>query len=138
MIALFLIFAIINILSTILLYKLSNTSLEIFNSKWGFAPLTYIAAFSGIVCIIIFSKSFTLKPVKYIGENSLVYYAWHQSIFINNIYLLLHMDEISITTGASVITVMVLKLSTFFVTIILLTICNIIISKTKFRVFIGK
>lgn len=60
----------------------SGRGLEMFNSSYGFAPLTYLAAFAGIFAVILFSSWFTLRPVSYIGRNSMIYFAWHQSILM--------------------------------------------------------
>lgn len=53
-----------------------------FNSSYGFAPLTFLAAFSGIYCMLLFSQWFHFGMVEYIGKNSMLYFAWHQSILM--------------------------------------------------------
>ena len=81
-IAAFLIFAIINIASWRLSLDETGLGLEMFESNYGHPVFTYIAAFSGTFCVVILSKWMTWEPIRYIGENSLLYYAWHQTIMI--------------------------------------------------------
>jgi len=61
----------------------SLTGLEMFYSKYGSNPIfTYIAAFAGIVCMVIVAKAFSCRAICYLGENTMLYYAWHQTIMM--------------------------------------------------------
>ena len=41
-----------------------------------------IAAFAGIVCIVMVAKVFSCRGICYLGENTMLYYAWHQTIMM--------------------------------------------------------
>lgn len=79
---LFITFALLNIINWKLSLDETELGLEMFASHYGKPLFTYIAAFSGIFCVIILSKSFSFKPIQYIGENSIIYYALHQTVMI--------------------------------------------------------
>lgn len=135
-ISIILLFA-INIIFNYLTQKISGKGLEMFRCSYGFVPFTYISAFAGIFFIIYVSKLITIKPVKYIGENSLLYFAWHQSIGIplatDILTKLLNFN----LNGNKIITIMYLLLE-FSIIIVMMTIFNIIISKTKLKFMLGK
>lgn len=78
----FILLLFVNLTCKIATRKISGSGLEMFRDSYGFAPLTYLSAFAGIFCVIIVSYSAQIKPIRYIGKNSLVYYAWHQTIMI--------------------------------------------------------
>ncbi len=60
-----------------------GTGLEMFYSKYGSNPLfTYIAAFAGIICVVLVTKAFSCRAICYLGENTMLYYAWHQTIMM--------------------------------------------------------
>lgn len=78
----FLALAILNVGCAYATLRISNELLDMSSGLWGFPPLTYIAAFAGSLCVIMFSNFIIIKPIEYIGKNSLVYYAWHSRIMI--------------------------------------------------------
>ncbi|MGN1267071.1 MAG: acyltransferase family protein [Dorea sp.] len=63
--------------------KMSGEFLEFFSNLYGFAPLTYIGAFAGIVAVIILSDMcHGFAPLCYIGANTMLLYAWHQTMML--------------------------------------------------------
>ena len=61
----------------------SWNGLEMFYSKYGSNPVfTYLSAFAGIICLVMIAKCFSCRPVCYLGENTMLYYAWHQTIMM--------------------------------------------------------
>lgn len=74
--------AILNVWTWIKSLDENGMGLEMFESNYGNPVFTYVAAFAGILCVIIISKWFVLRPIRFIGENSMLYYAWHQTIMI--------------------------------------------------------
>lgn len=58
-----------------------QTTLEMYNSHYGFPPITYLGAVAGIGAIVIFSQFFTPRLIRYFGRHSLYYFAWHQKVF---------------------------------------------------------
>lgn len=81
--ALFIGFVLINMSVTIINYLLTGQFLEFFGRQYGIAILTYIGAFAGTFAVIIFSDACRgFKPLKYIGENSMMFYALHQTMLL--------------------------------------------------------
>lgn len=70
----------INMLTNGLTWLIARNGLEMYWSHYGFEPFTYISAVSGIAFVIVISKAVTWRPIRYIGRNSLIYFAWHQAI----------------------------------------------------------
>lgn len=62
--------------------RFAGTHLEMFDSKYGIEPVTYLGAFAGILFIVLLSWKFDGKGIRYLGRYSMIYYAWHQTILI--------------------------------------------------------
>lgn len=57
--------------------------LEFWGNLYGFAPLTYLGAFAGIFAVIILADAcHGFVPLRYLGENTMLFYAWHQTMLI--------------------------------------------------------
>ncbi|QAA34727.1 acyltransferase family protein [Clostridium manihotivorum] len=133
----FIIFLFINLFCGMLAHKIDGGGLEMFRSSYGFAPLTYLSAFGGIVCIVIISSSFDIKFIKYIGANSLVYFAWHQTIImpiVNEVYKTLNVFQSENLSFS----LKILKTSlSLFIILIVLTLADYIIRNTKLKFMLG-
>ena len=123
----FVICASINIVCWKLSLDETGLGLEIFQSNYGNPVFTYIAAFAGIFCLILWSKTFIIPPIKYIGENSMLYYVWHQTIFIPIAQKIL--DEIGIIP---------FKWLSLIIIVGLISVCNWMIKKMKLTWMVGK
>ena len=76
-------FVVIDAICTIVNLKLTGQFLEFFSKQYGIAVLTYIGAFAGTFAVIILADACRgFKPLKYIGENSMMFYAWHQTMLL--------------------------------------------------------
>ena len=40
---------------------------------WGNPIVSYVGAFAGSLCVMMFSNIVVIKPIEYIGKKSLVY-----------------------------------------------------------------
>ncbi len=135
---LFIVFGSINVVFGYLNVKITGKGLEMFHSEYANPIFTYISAFAGVFAVILFSKFFILKPIRYIGENSLIYYAWHQTIMIPITKIVFrhlgfdHPDDISQPYY------WIYKAIQLIVIIVVLTIATFIIDKTKLRILLGK
>ncbi len=137
-IALFFACGMINVITWRLSIGANGLGLEMFKSNYGNPVFTYISAFAGIFCVVIFSKWFTCSPVLYIGENSMIYYAWHQTIMIP-----VMSKCMSIIGGAGLLEsgtvgTFVYKALMMLGIVAVLTICNVFIRKMKLDFMIGK
>ena len=77
----FLIFGFLNILTQYLNLRVSGVSIDMYASLYGNYLLFVISAFSGISAFLIAVQKIRTNAVfQYIGRNSLIYLALHQSI----------------------------------------------------------
>lgn len=109
--------------------------LAMFCSGYGYAPLTFLAAFAGVLCVVIISKWSTVRSIKYIGKFSLLYFAWHQTIFIPISEKSLTYFNLSFLGSFEIVVCTVFQV---LIIIGLITICNLIISNTKLKFMLGK
>lgn len=76
-------FVILDVVCTLVNYNLTGQFLEFFGNMYGIVPLTYVGAFAGIFAVIILADScHGFVPLKYIGKNSMLFYAWHQTMLL--------------------------------------------------------
>lgn len=134
----FVIFAVVNIITWRLSLDESGLGLEMFESNYGHPIFTYIAAFAGIFCVVIVSKWFTIEPLRYIGENSMIYYAWHQTIMIPVVAKVMNMIGLNNLMTYGSIGVVVYKWITLIGIVLVLTICNWCIGKLGLKFLVGK
>ena len=122
---------IVNITTYLLNLRLSGEAFEMNTSSYGIAPLTITAAIFGSICVIIIAHYVKPKGLQYIGKNSLLYYAWHQQIFIPLIrgVLLLCVGRLSGVVIDLLITMLI---------VIAITILNRYIEQSRFRFIIGR
>ncbi len=79
---------------------------------------------------MIVAKSAVLTPIRYIGENSMIYYAWHQTIMIPVV------DRVLSKMG--IVAEMVQNILALVIIIIGLTVCNWVIMKLRWQRMLGK
>lgn len=135
---LFIVFGLINVVFGYLNIKTTGKGLEMFDSEYANPIFTYISAFAGVFAVILFSKFFTLKPIRYIGENSLIYYAWHQTIMIPLTKMGLKFLGFSSPMDISEPYYWIYKLIQLLIIIIVLTAVTVIFEKTKLKILLGK
>lgn len=103
----------------------------------GFAPVSLMAILAGIYCIVFLLKHFSLGSVfDYLGENTMVYFAWHQSIVLP---LLLELyNRFGWFTADTLLSDGVRSILTVVLIFLILWPVDVLFRKTKFRVVIGK
>lgn len=116
--------------------RLSGNKIDIFCSFFGIEWLSIIAAFTGIITCILISMLHTIDLISYIGRNSLLYFAWHQSIVmpsLSYIYWKTGINNWHIYQDTTLF-----KWITIVLTILIISIMNEIISRSKLKVILGK
>lgn len=101
--------------------------LDLYSSIYGNVWYTYLGAFCGIFMVIIISNLKTIEVIRYIGESSIIFFAWHTEIIfpiLNKIFSLLNFQKENI--------------SYFIITIVLLTIISKILLSTNLKYCLGK
>ena len=111
---------------------------NMYDSRYGIIPITYLSAFAGIGSTLIISEITLIKPVRYIGENSILYLAWHDEIMIPiaGKCLLVFCSLFSIKYED--IHILLRYLIYMVIVVGMITILNIIITHTKLRFILGK
>jgi hypothetical protein len=130
--------SLVNIIFGYLGIKVSGNGLEMYESSYGFPPFTILSAFAGVFSVIIFSHWFDFRIVKYIGRNSLIYYAWHQTIMIPIVLHMLGFIGITYSENFSIYLIFFIRVLELILILILCTICNLIIKNSKLKFMIGK
>lgn len=126
-----------NFLAGFLSVMLTGKGLEIYWCEFGFPPFVYLSAFAGIGWMIMLCKKKTFQMIRYIGENSILYFVWHQAIMIPESEKIL--NRISFFQGTNPIGLSALYIVLQIILILtVLTVCNQILMKTKLRIFLGK
>lgn len=69
-----------SVLLSIANYRINGTTFEMYGSSYGICVFTISAAIMMSVAIFLFSLHFNFDILKYFGKNSMVYFAFHQSI----------------------------------------------------------
>ena len=137
-VTLFFAFGIINVVSGFLTHKIAGNGMEMFDSTYGYEPLTFISAFAGIFAVILFSLLLTINPIKFIGENSLYYYAWHQTIMIYIADKIVNKLDLYNVLQSLPFGYYFIRFGQTAFIIIALTVVTLIINKTRLRILFGK
>ena len=117
----------------------TGSRIDLFYSKFTIEPLAYLNAFTGISTIIIFSQKTNISFVKYIGQNSLLYFAWHQSIVfpvIGKVYQAINISQANFLPNE--IWMFITSVLLVILTIFIITILNELIIRSKMSFILGK
>lgn len=136
--ALFVGFVLLDVVCAVLNYKMSGEHLEMFFNQYGVALLTYIGAFAGVFAAIILSEKCNLRALKYIGLNSMTYYAWHQAIVMPLVYDFYSKRGVSLNVNGPLWNYFGMTVLTTVIICVALTLINEVICRTKLRFMLGK
>lgn len=131
----FIICVVINQGLGILSIKLTGATMDVFHNQYGIWPLTYISAFAGIGAIVIFSHWFISRPIKYIGRYSMIYFAWHQHIFLTIVMEAFKSLGFVLKESAPYISKVGYYLLVDLIIVILITFCSFLIQGVKKKWF---
>lgn len=115
---------------------ITGKRVDIFYSNLNVELLAYLAAAIGILMTVLFSMSHINKIIRYIGENSLLYFAWHQTIILpvlNNVYWKIGVMKLPVYTETSLI-----KWLSVLLTLLVITLLNEAVVRTKLKFVLGK
>ena len=63
-------------------YAWCGRSLEMYHSSYGIFPLTFLAGCFGSIALFLLGGALPIKPLAYLGENAMAYFAFHQAVGI--------------------------------------------------------
>lgn len=117
---------VINISLGLISLNISGQNVDIFYNQYGFIPLTYLSAISGIAAVIIISHKLKPKAIQYIGRNSLIYFALHQQIFIALVKDILKFIGIVLDKSWNQYQMVLYNTIITFLILILITLCQLV------------
>lgn len=112
--------------------KLEGKHIDLFCSNFKFEPIAYLDAVLGTYIICVCSKKRLSRIISYIGRNSLVFFAWHQTLIMTLLDNILNYFNVSRQGNIFI------SLLTIILNIICLFLLNEIIIRTKLKVLIGR
>ena len=134
--AVLLVFTLLTIFTADYNLKLSGNKIDIFCSNFRIEWLSYIAAFAGIISCFLLSMIYSNNIIRYIGQNSLIFFAWHQSIImpsLSYLYWKTGISEWEVYQGSTVF-----KWTTIVLTLFILSLVNELIIHSKIKFILGK
>ncbi|MDY3782135.1 MAG: acyltransferase family protein [Candidatus Faecousia sp.] len=112
--------------------------LDLFSSQYGIAPLSFLAAFAGIGAVVVASCWIHWKPVTYLGQNSLVYFAWHQNPVMTAISVWFPKWGIPVSDFFSSAAMWGEKLLEVCTILLVLSMCSWLLNRRRLRWLLGK
>ena len=120
-------------------YRHTGWRVDLFYSLFAIEPLSYINSFVGIMALIIVSKITKNSAIKYIGHNSILYFAWHQTIIFPSIYFLYEvLGLLQVDLFPQEVWMLFMSTITIILTIAIITLLNEVISHSRLKFIIGK
>ena len=126
-------FLVINILAMKFNSVLGFSGLEMFCSQYGCLPLVYSSAVSGSFAVFVASMKYPIRPLKYLGKNSLVYFMWHQTIVLPVVNRFLKFCGYMVSENVNNMEKIVYHFIQISLTIGILTVCNMVIKNTGLK-----
>jgi hypothetical protein len=129
-------FSFIAILLEIINKKITGYGLDMFNNRYSIVVITYLAAFCGIFITCLLMIKIKSRILEYIGRNSLIYFALHARVFFTLIKFT--EKQLGLLQGFNIINKIAHILIMFLLTMLLITLLNEIIKRTKLKFIVGK
>lgn len=125
----------INVAAGFLCIRLSGQSLDMSIGMYGNEVMTILSALAGILFIILISRKLNNKFLTYLGQNTMVLFAWHSRIVIvlcGYIYKFLGLFQ-----NGSLFERILYSIVTLVVILVVLIPINEVIKKSKFYFLLG-
>ena len=128
----------VNFVGAVINNKVSGSGLEMMNSQYGFWPLTYFVALVGLTAVIIFAMLFSNRFIMYIGKNTWIYFGLHQAVLLSVLSLVYKKLGIFQNIQSSAIESVEYAVVTMLIILVISTILNELIIRTKLKWFLNK
>ena len=129
-------FLAISILGTIIMCHIPYPTVDLCASQFSLEPLAFVTAISGILFVCLIANKWYSPYIAYIGKYSIVYFVWQQDIAIMAVTKV--MEKTHLLESGTGMTLYYKNIIVVIASLLLLTILNEIIIRTKLRVLIGK
>ena len=116
--------------------SLSGTKVDIFYSNFNIEWLSYVIAFLGIIMVTILSLCINNSFLMYIGRNSMIFFAWHQSIvfpFLSLIYWKTGISQLAIYHDTTFF-----KWFSILMAIVILSLLNEVVINSRIKFILGQ
>ena len=133
--AMAIVFLIVNVLAGILCIKISGQSLDMSVGLYGNELLTMVSAVAGILFVVVISNNVTNKALKYLGENTMIIFAWHSRIIIvlcDYVY-----KWLGVFQEKNIVQQLLQDITTFVIIFVILVPINELIKKSKVHAWFG-
>lgn len=114
---------------------LTGEKVDLFYSNLNIELLTFLAAAIGVAMIVLFSMSHINCVIKYVGENSLLFFVWHQTIILQVLCRIYW--KIGILQSNN-IEINIIKCFSIILTLVIITILNEVIIHSRFKFILGR
>jgi len=115
--------------------ELTGERVDLYYDNLNYEVLTFFTAFLGILMMVFLSQCHVCRPILYIGENSLLFFAWHVDVVFPALWRLYWFLGITPSSCLGVITI---KCLSVVLTLIIITVLNEMIRHTKMKFMLGK
>ena len=79
---------VVNVSTGYLCIKTSGHSLDMSIGMYGNELLTVVSALAGTMFVILLASKLSWRPLVYLGQNTMILFAWHSRIVIVSLYML--------------------------------------------------
>lgn len=134
--AVILLFA-LNILFTYLSFKKTGIYFDMYYGGYGFVPFSFAAAFLGTAAVCILSSLIDVRYIRFVGRNTFLFLAWHQSMMIP-LVLDLFFKAGFVFEGAQDSIFWCMKAAELVLVTLMLTPFAYVTSNTRLKYLIGK
>ena len=128
----------VSIVTAMINFYATGAPIDMFSMRYGIAPLMYLSAFAGIGAVTTFSVLVTVRPLRYLGSNSLTYFAFHQTIVLPLTYTALTAAHIVIDSATPWWGMVLYWLLVLAMILVRLTAWNFILVHTRLAFIVGK
>ena len=127
-----------NLIVAFTVVKGLTDGMDVFKNQYGFPLWSYFGAFCGIGAVVLASQWVTMKPIRYLGRNSLLYFVWHQTPVITAIYVFFPELGISMENFPNRLAMLGEKGLELALILLVLTVLNELLLRSKFRWVLGR
>lgn len=131
----FIVFFAINVFCGFLCIKVSGQSLDMSIGMYGNEILTFISAIAGILAIIVFSNKISIKAIMWLGQNTMIIFAWHSRIII--VLCDIIFNRLGFFESKSVISSFERGLLIFIIILFVLVPITLLVKRTKIHKLFG-
>lgn len=127
----------LNLLLTCFSFKRTGIYFDMYYGGYGFVPFSFAAAFFGTAAVCILGSIFDVKYIRFVGRNTFLFLAWHQSMMIPLVLDLFLKAGFSFE-GESGVVFWIMKLAELLLVTLMLTPLAYITSNTPVKYLIGR